>query len=674
MRFACTVFLLWALLCLPASATPEVWLETLDLRGFVQARGEAQAHRSLEGKPLTIGGKTFAHGVGTNADSEVTIRMGGRARRFEAWVGVDDAVKPWGRVVFRVFADGAERWNSGLMRGGDEARHVEIDLREVGEMTLRVDNSGAEIFRDQVDWAMARIEMAPGAAAPKTVVLSPAKAVRRTPRASPKPRLCGPTITAARPRVPFLFALRATGTPPMRYSAQGLPPGLSLDPSSGIISGVVAQAGTWDVRVRAASTLGADARVLRVVIGKDIALTPVLGWNSWNVWGADVNDARVRAAADMLVSSGLAAHGWTYINIDDGWAKGRDAAGHIVPNEKFPDMKALGDYIHARGLKFGIYSSPGPRTCAGFQGSEGHEADDARTFAAWGVDYLKYDWCSCTSSDSRTPFAVMHDALAATGRDIVYSICQYGRDEVWTWGARFGTSWRTTGDIDDVWGSVLGIGFGQNGLQPYASPGRYNDPDMLVVGWLGWGPKVRPTRLDPNEQYTHVTLWSLLAAPLIVGCDLTRLDDFTLGLLSNDEVLAIDQDTAVRQGWKLYGDDVTQVWGRPLADGSWAIGLFNLGRTPRTLRFEPRRVALLGPVKARDVWRQRDLGTFDRVPLRMTVAPHGAELLRLIAVRASHDARPSGRHSPPPREGQHVEGASVIAGRSTPGLRSSLTR
>ena len=275
-----------------------------------------------------------------------------------------------------------------------------------------------------------------------------------------------------------------------------------------------------------------------------------MGWNSWNCWAGAIDDAKVRAAADAMVASGLAAHGYEYINIDDTWEKGRDANGEVLGNEKFPDMKALADYVHGKGLKLGIYSSPGPRTCANFEGSYQHEEQDAKTYAKWGIDYLKYDWCSYGEiarsrelSELKKPYAVMRDALDKCGRDIVYSLCQYGMGKVWEWGESIGANcWRTGGDINDSWGSVVECGFSQDGHQKFAGPGHWNDPDMLVVGMVGWSANLHPSKLTHNEQVTHITLWSLLSSPLLIGCDMARLDQFTSDLLMNDEVIAINQD------------------------------------------------------------------------------------------------------------------------------------
>jgi alpha-galactosidase len=323
----------------------------------------------------------------------------------------------------------------------------------------------------------------------------------------------------------------------------------------------------------------------------------------------------------------------------------------INTNAKFPDMKRLADYVHASGLKLGIYSGPGPLTCAGFTASYTHEAHDARRYGEWGIDYLKYDWCSYDKiakdrslGELQKPYAVMRRALDSVERDIVYSLCQYGMGNVWEWGETVGGNcWRTTGDITDSWSSLASIGFSQAGHEQYAGPGHWNDPDMLVVGQVGWGPSLHPTRLTPDEQYTHISLWSLLAAPLLIGCDLDRLDPFTLNLLANDEVIDIDQDPLGRQARRVSDANGEQIWARELADGSLAVGLFYTGsekkepaeyidwegHRSRTISLDASLLGIEGGMRVRDVWRQTDLGEFSKT-FSTSVPYHGVKLLRIV--------------------------------------------
>lgn len=365
-----------------------------------------------------------------------------------------------------------------------------------------------------------------------------------------------------------------------------------------------------------------------------IAATPPMGWNSWNHFAEKVTDADVRSAADALVASGMRDAGYVYVNVDDTWEGERDAQGVIHPNNKFPDMKALGDYIHSRGLKFGIYSSPGPKTCAGYEGSYDHETQDAQTYAAWGVDFLKYDLCGLrdvigrenlqddpakSSAIIRAAYLKMHQALVKTGRPIVYSLCEYGVDDVWQWGASVGGNlWRTTDDISDSFRSMALIGFSQAGLEKFASPGHWNDPDMLEIGNGG---------MNADEYRTQMSLWAMLAAPLLAGNDLSRMDDTTKSILMNKEVIAVDQDSLGVQASRL---GPLQVWVRPLAGGPKAVALFNFVTDdepqPITLRFKE--VGFTGPVHVRDLWQHKDLGVI-RDSYTVTPPKGGVVMLRL---------------------------------------------
>lgn len=476
--------------------------------------------------------------------------------------------------------------------------------------------------------------------------------------ANPTPSINGPRIVGSTPGKPFLFLVPATGNGPLYYAAENLPAGLSLDSRTGIITGSLAVEAVTVTRLTVSGPAGSASRSL-VIVGRphEIALTPPMGWNSWYVWGRFVTDAHMRAAAEGLVSTGLAAHGYQYVNIDDGWEKGqairkpelfgdgwvpgprsdgRDADGEILTNEKFPDMKALADFIHARGLKFGIYSSPGPWTCAGFEGSYGHWEQDAETFAEWGVDFFKYDWCSYAAVAGgislrhfQKPYRETSAYVRATDRDMVFSLCQYGMKSVWKWGAEVGGNmWRTHGDLQDNWKRISSIGFDQARMAPYARPGRWNDPDMIMVGVLGREPSLHPTGLSPDEQITQFSLWSLVAAPLIISCDLTRIDAFTLALLSNDEVIAVDQDPLGRAATPVQKDGKTEVWARPLYDGTVAAGLFNRGEETAVVTAHWSKLGVSGAQPVRDLWRQRDVGEFTE-SFSAGVPAHGTLLIRV---------------------------------------------
>ena len=622
-------------LCMP-SAPQVLPLAKLDLAAVQQDWGEAQANQSVDKHPLTIGGRVFETGVGTHASSQLCVQLGGAATSFHAFVGADDETLPnKGSIAFRVLGDGKELWKSGLLHTGDAAKECNVALAGVKTLLLLVEDGDDGISYDHADWALATIEAPEGA--PISAVAAPhEEPVVLTPLAGLEPRLRGARVTGVRPGHPFLFGIPATGARPINFSAEGLPAGLKLDSASGRISGAIAEKGEYKVILTAKNARGSDERVLRIVCGDKIALTPPLGWNSWNCFANAVDDAKVRSAADAMVTSGLAQHGWTYINIDDCWEAGRDAKGNILSNEKFPDMKALGDYIHSKGLRFGIYSSPGPQTCAGFTASWQHEQQDVDTWAAWGVDYIKYDWCSYDGiakdkslPELKKPYVVLRAALDKAPRDIVFSLCQYGRGDVWQWGDEVGGNcWRTTGDITDTWGSLSGIGFAQNGHEKFAGPGHWNDPDMLIVGKVGWG-NLHPTKLTPSEQYTHISLWCLLCSPLLIGCDMAQLDAFTLNLLTNDEVLEVSQDPLGIQAARVAQQGETEVWSKKMEDGSIAVGLFNRSQLEANVSVSWNDLGLKGPQRVRDLWRQKDVGVSDSA-YSTQVARHGAALVRLF--------------------------------------------
>ena len=357
---------------------------------------------------------------------------------------------------------------------------------------------------------------------------------------------------------------------------------------------------------------------------QELASTPPMGWNSWNHFACKVTAGNIRAAADAMASNGMKEAGYTYVNIDDCWQGKRDAQGNIHPNARFGDIKALADYVHSKGLKIGIYSSPGPQTCAHHEGSYQHEEQDAKQYAAWGIDYLKYDWCSASRvykpSQMQEVYKKMNDALAATGRPIVYSLCQYGMERVWSWGPSVGGNlWRTTGDISDHYDRMALIGFQQNGLESFAGPGHWNDPDMLEVGNGG---------MNHDEYITHMTLWAMLAAPLLAGNDLSRVSAADLAILTNKEVIAVDQDAKGVQGHRVAQQGPLEVWAKPLADGSYAVGLFNRSESPAPVTLELKDIGISGSAQIRDLWAHRDLGSLTG-SYTVTVAKHGAAMLKV---------------------------------------------
>ena len=364
---------------------------------------------------------------------------------------------------------------------------------------------------------------------------------------------------------------------------------------------------------------------LHPVRDNGLARTPPMGWNSWNKFANHIDDATVRGIADAMAQNGMREAGYLYVNIDDTWEGERDAQGNIHPNRKFPNMKALADYVHSKRLKLGIYSSPGPNTCEGYEGSYGHEAQDARTYAAWGIDYLKYDWCGAFTiykdSEMQAVYQKMGDALLASGRDIVYSLCQYGIENVWRWGPKAGGNlWRTGGDISDSWESVSRIGFSVLPLAPYARPGHWNDPDMLEIG---------NGHMTDTEYRTHMSLWSMLAAPLIAGNDLRKMSASTRDILMNREVIAVDQDPLGLPARRVWQSGEQEVWTRELVNGDTALAVFNraAGDAKVTLRWADAQLSNT-PSNVRNLWCHTDERAI--APVYSAYVPgHGVVLLRV---------------------------------------------
>ncbi len=626
-------------------------LEEMDLSSFRQDWGTVQKGKSVDGHPLQVGSKKFRHGIGSHASSLFRIALDGQALRFRAWVGLDAEVGKRGSVFFRILGDGKELLRTRLLKGGEEPFEVDLPLKGLKELVLLTQPGADGMDYDHADWGNAHILYA--GKVPQAKPYPVEKAVILTPPPGPKPKIHGSRILGVRPDSPVLFRIPATGIRPMSFEIEGLPKGLKLDSATGIVRGSLSKRGTYPLVFKAKNAFGAAQRPFRLVVGDKIALTPPMGWNSWNCWATSVDDVKIRSSAKAMVESGLVNYGWQYINIDDCWmvkknsqdpilgGPTRDAEGRILSNKRFPDMKALTEYIHGLGLKAGLYTSPGPYTCAGFEGAYQHEEKDAQRFAEWGFDYLKYDLCGyrslfkrMTLAQHKKPYQLMGSLLKKQKRDIVFSICQYGFARVWEWGEEVGGNcWRTTGDIRDTWGSVSQIGFQQGRFAEAAGPGHWNDPDMLVLGKVGWGPNLHPTRLTPNEQYSHMSLWCLLAAPLLLGNDLVDMDAFTLSLLTNDEVLDVNQDPLGEQAHLIWKDGGYEIWAKGMEDGSKAVGLFNRDEVEGDIQFSYKVLGFRHVSRVRDLWRQKDLAMEKKgepvTSFAARVPRHGVVLLRV---------------------------------------------
>ncbi len=477
-----------------------------------------------------------------------------------------------------------------------------------------------------------------------------------TPPASDAPRINGPSVFGVRPGSPLLYTIPAAGVRPMRFAVDGLPQGLAVDSTTGQITGKLNAKGEHIVTLRASNDKGTAEKAFRIIVGDRIALTPPMGWNSWNCWAGAVDQEKVLRSAKAMVASGLVNHGWTYVNIDDTWQGVRGGPlNAIQPNEKFPDMKGLCDEMHRMGLKAGIYSTPWitsfARRCGGTsddpsgawsKGLSGEEyfrfgkhsfaAADAIQWGQWGIDYLKYDWNGNDVPHTKE----MSEALRQSGRDIVFSLSNTAPFELGHEWAKWANCWRTTGDIWDYWAktdaawryAVSEIAFSQDRWQPFSGPGHWNDADMLVVGQVGWGPNLHPANLTPDEQYTHISMWCMLSSPLLIGCDLERLDPFTLSLLTNDEVLAVNQDSLGEQAVRVASSGPIDVYAKSLEDGARVLGFFNRGPQPESVNFNKlEKVGVHGRNRVRDLWRQKDLDDATGA-IQVTVPAHGVVLLK----------------------------------------------
>lgn len=520
----------------------------------------------------------------------------------------------------------------------------------MGTLLLRVTDGGDGISYDHANWASAQFLVS--GTRPVTIDVPREEAVILTPKPGPAPRVNGPSVYGCRPGNPFLYRIPTTGNRPMQFAVEGLPEGLRVDAATGIITGTAPVRGEYNVLLRAANKLGADARRFRIVSGDQLALTPPMGWNHWYTHYDRITDQLMREAADVMVRSGMADVGYQYVSIDDCWMNApksddplrvgplRDDQGNILPNRHFPDMRALTAHIHAYGLKAGIYTSPGPLTCAGYSGSYQHEEQDARQFAEWGFDFLKYDWCSyggIVRGDGslealQKPYRVMGNLLRQQPRDMLLNLCQYGMGDVWKWGAEVGGhSWRTAGDLGFELDRVFEVALKNAEYRAWSKPGEWNDPDYIQIGYIGNARGMgvpRPCPLTPTEQYAFMSLWSLMAAPLFFSGDMNRLDEFTLNVLCNPEVIAVNQDPLGQCARVVPLTEETFLMIKELADGSKAIGLGNRGEfaTEITARWSDLGVA--GPQVVRDLWRHRDIavrsGSF-----ASAVPRHGVLLLQL---------------------------------------------
>ena len=662
----------------------ERFVDEFDLSEFPCGQGKrVLANKSVDGHPLTVGGVTYEHGFGARPESVVAFTANGGPLSFSAKVAIDDDAakagsgKSYGQpmATFSVWADGKVVWHSGYVKLGQKPVEAEVKLDGAKEIVLETSGGAQWTALDaaNADWLDARFALGEGTQVAPLV--DPARFLQPgilTPPEREEPQINGADIFGVRPGHPVIFRVATSGVRPMRFTAKGLPEGVTLDGANGVLRGTAPlKAGDYDVVVTAENAKGRATRTIRLAVGEKIALTPPMGWNSWNVWENRLTQANALASAKAMDRSGLGDHGWSYVNLDDFWEmnnekcpperpelKGpaRNADGTIRPNPSFPDMKDLTDAIHALGFKAGLYSSPGRVTCGSCTGSLGHEMQDATSWAEWGFDYVKYDWCSYWEVFSKEtggrnmwdqacyddlairesyvkPYRLMGECLKKQKRVILFSLCQYGMAHVEDWGASVGANcWRSWEDLKDSWHwlelaieSRIGAHY-----EKYSRPGCWADPDMMIVGRQFSFGSDHPTFLTPAEQYTHVTLWAMVGAPMLVGCDLAELDAFTRNLLVNDEVIAISQDRLGKVARRIRHTDAESVWVRNLANGDIAVALVNRAPISHEIRVDFAAVGLEGVHYLRDCWTQRCEGRHAGFYVA-EVPPHGVKLIRVKA-------------------------------------------
>ena len=670
------------------------YVDSFDLSGATCGFGKRLLPlKSVDGHALTVSSNVYARGFGTHPESAIMFRANGKVESFDALVAIDDdasqllSKKGYSTPAaqFRVWADGRIAWNSGDVKLWQKPVEAHVDLAGAKEIVLETTGGGEWTAYDaaNADWLDARFTCADGAKIEP--VNDPSLVVqlgRLTPAVRPEPRINGADIWGVRPGHPVIFRVATTGERPIRFSATGLPEGVTID-ENGVLRGFAPKTpGNYDIAVTAENAKGKATRTIRLAVGDTIALTPPMGWNSWNTLAYRLTQEKAMAAAKAMDASGLADHGWSYVNLDDWWqmntsgcarvesrkqdlggredvvGPARDADGKIIPNRSFPDMKGLTEYIHSLGLKAGLYSSPGPLTCGRCEGSYGHELQDAESWAEWGFDYVKYDWCSFGdifmkaekvkteeekerdarkgySENGARPYRLMNECLKKQKRDILYSFCQYGLEHAELWAREAGANcWRSWGDLKDSWHWMelaLEGRIGADNYWKYNGPGCWADPDMMIVGQQFSFGSDHPTYLTPNEQYTHVSLWAMVGSPLLIGCDLTTLDDFTKNLLMNDEVIAVSQDRLGKTARRIRHADAESVWTRPLANGFAAVALVNRYPFAREIKVSFEELGLDGECWVKDLWRQKCEGKHSGFYFA-TVPAHATKFVKMRSV------------------------------------------
>lgn len=659
---------LW-LFTVPALAqkTRIIWLDDLQIQTFSEGLRPVKAKKNYESHTLKVNKLSFQRGVGAQSPCVLAFNVDKKALRFQAKIGNDGEGNPALPLSYYVLGDGKILFEKKNMKMGDNPIAIDVSLKGIKQLGLLVLDTvgGISNKRTYANWLDARVEMIGNSSI--GYVENKGKKYILTPKSAAIPRINSPKLFGVRPGNPFLYNIAASGSKPMIFKALNLPNGLILNEKTGQITGVLKEKTNHNVTLIAENNNGKATAALEIRVGEDIALTPPLGWNGWNAWEQKIDKEKVMASANAMIHFKLKDYGWNYVNLDDAWQGYRDSVTlALQPNEKFPDIKGMFDYIHSLGLKVGLYSTPYISSYAGYvgassdypKGGETHEKiivnrpsfnrigpykfekQDARLMAEWGVDFLKYDWRIDLPSTIR-----MADALRESGRDVVFSLSNNAPfDKAADW-AKWAQMYRTGPDIKDSWTSLYHTSFSLDKWAPFSGPGHWADPDMMIIGDVSIGPVLHPTRLTPDEQYSHVSIFSLLSAPMLIGCPLERLDPFTINLLNNYEVLDINQDPLGKPARLIGLDNGVQIWLKELKDGSYALGMFNManyGEQPasyfrwgdeKEIHFNLNldKFNLPGKWLIRDVWKQKEIGEFSRF-FTTKIPHHGVKLIKLIKI------------------------------------------
>ncbi len=651
-----------------AQSIHEIWLDDLVIQKYSEGIPGISAKKNGGGETMMMVKKTYQRGIGVQSTSVLSFLLNGNATEFTASVGVDDMGNKILKHQFYVLGDGKILFESGDMKWGDLPKKIKVDLKGIQRMGLLVMVEDQGFTKVYSNFADAKILMI-GDALPLTTPNVDEKYILTPP--SPKtPQINSAKVFGATPSNPFLYTIASTGSRPIQFFADNLPAGLSIDHETGTISGKLTQRGIYLVQLRAKNKFGEAKKELKIKIGDTISLTPPMGWNGWNSWARMIDGEKVVASANAMVSKGLRDHGWNYVNIDDAWQGNRGGKLNAMQaNEKFPNFKKMIDDIHAMGLKVGVYSTPWITSYAGYMGASSNfengafpdsiknnkrafryigkyrfETNDALQLAEWGVDFLKYDWRIEVNSARR-----MSTALKSSGRDIIYSLSNsapFSNVEEWT---KISNMYRTGPDIRDSWQGLYHCTFKLDKWGLYGGPGHWNDPDMMILGNVTTGTEMHPTRLTPNEQYSHISLFALLSSPLLIGCPIDQLDEFTLNLLNNDEVIAIDQDPLGSSARLISDEEGIQTWFKKMEDGAYAVGFFNTdnyGKNPASFfrwgNEKPKnytvalaKLGLKGNWKVRDVWRQKNI-TLVNGGFTTMIPFHGVSLYYIQPIHSSN--------------------------------------